>query len=116
MSYTIPAWQARAACRHTDPDLFFPELAGEGDEAKRICAGCPVRADCGAWAAANNFCFGIWGGVDFEQPRSKRLCRNNLHVMDAVNTYVDSDGHRNCRDCRYDADQRARQRREGEAA
>ena len=49
-------WRARAACRTSDPEVFFP-VAEDGPEleqavarAKRICAGCPVLAECRAWA------------------------------------------------------------------
>jgi hypothetical protein len=113
-------WQEHAACGgHLD--LFF----GPDDEkarerrrrvakAQRICACCPVRVLCLSFARSRRLKFGVWGGEDFEQPRP--LCRNNLHLMDVANTWVDPDGHRNCRACRNAADQRARQRQEGEAA
>ncbi|MHA6793160.1 WhiB family transcriptional regulator [Pseudonocardia bannensis] len=44
-------WRDAAACGSTDPELFFPLDGGEDapariDAAKRICAGCPVRAEC----------------------------------------------------------------------
>ena len=43
------AWRDHAACRHADPELFFPIGTAEAglvqaDRAKRVCAGCPVRA------------------------------------------------------------------------
>jgi WhiB family redox-sensing transcriptional regulator len=42
------AWLAQAACRDTDPELFFPERghARQGTAAKQVCAGCPVREPC----------------------------------------------------------------------
>ena len=44
-------WREDAACLHADPDLFFPIASlGPGldqiDQAKRICAACPVREPC----------------------------------------------------------------------
>ena len=45
------SWQHYAACRNRDPELFFP-IGSTGpavrqlQEAKRICAGCPVRSEC----------------------------------------------------------------------
>lgn len=45
-------WRSRAACRDSDPETFFPAAeAGPAyerqvAEAKAVCAGCPVRAEC----------------------------------------------------------------------
>jgi WhiB family redox-sensing transcriptional regulator len=48
-------WRDKALCREVDPDLFFP--LGDGPltrrqiaEAKAVCAGCPVIAECLAFA------------------------------------------------------------------
>jgi WhiB family redox-sensing transcriptional regulator len=48
-------WRDRARCCEVDPDLFFP--LGDGSlgqrqiaEAKAVCAGCPVIAECLAFA------------------------------------------------------------------
>jgi WhiB family redox-sensing transcriptional regulator len=54
------------ACRHADPDLFFPGPGESADPAIAICAACPVRAECLALARANGERFGVWGGVDLE--------------------------------------------------
>ena len=50
-------WRQFAACRSADPELFFPVPAPgpgpglrQGEEAKAICAGCPVRGQCLAFA------------------------------------------------------------------
>ena len=62
-------WLARAACRGVDPEMFFP-VAETGpareDEvarAKTVCAGCPVRAACRAWALVA-LPHGVAGGLD----------------------------------------------------
>jgi WhiB family transcriptional regulator, redox-sensing transcriptional regulator len=41
-------WRLGAACRETDPELFFPEpgQAPQAAKAKAICAGCAVRGPC----------------------------------------------------------------------
>src|SRR6266540_2109748 len=41
-------WQARAACRDADPQLFFPEPGQlpQTAKAKEVCAGCAVRGPC----------------------------------------------------------------------
>jgi WhiB family transcriptional regulator, redox-sensing transcriptional regulator len=65
-----PAWRDRAACRHYDPDLFFPEgTAGpalrQASAAKQVCQFCPARGPCLRFALRHGLAFGIWGGTDF---------------------------------------------------
>ncbi len=64
-----PDWQENALCAQTDPEAFFPEKGGSTREAKRICAGCEVRAECLEYALSNDERFGIWGGLS-ERERS----------------------------------------------
>jgi hypothetical protein len=47
-------WRHRAACRHVDPELFFPvgntgPAIAQIEEAKKICARCDVREPCLQW-------------------------------------------------------------------
>jgi WhiB family redox-sensing transcriptional regulator len=70
-------WREDAACRHVDPDMFFPVgMTGPAlrqiDEAKRICRTCPVRAPCLAWALENEVTSGVWGGATENERRSIR--------------------------------------------
>jgi WhiB family transcriptional regulator, redox-sensing transcriptional regulator len=66
-------WQDRALCAETDPEAFFPEKGGSTREAKRICTGCEVRAQCLEYALAHDERFGIWGGLsERERRRLKR--------------------------------------------
>ncbi|MCF8571441.1 WhiB family transcriptional regulator [Gordonia sp. HY002] len=66
-------WQDRALCAQTDPEAFFPEKGGSTREAKRICQGCEVKADCLEYALHNDERFGIWGGMsERERRRLKR--------------------------------------------
>jgi WhiB family transcriptional regulator, redox-sensing transcriptional regulator len=68
-----PDWQERALCAQTDPEAFCPEKGGSTREAKRICAGCEVRAECLEYALAFDERFGIWGGLsERERRRLKR--------------------------------------------
>ena len=68
-----PDWQERALCAQTDPEAFFPEKGGSTREAKRICSGCEVRAECLEYALAHDERFGIWGGLsERERRRLKR--------------------------------------------
>lgn len=63
-------WRDEASCSTApDPDLWYASTIDERREAIEICASCPVRANCLAWALTTGEQFGIWGGVDFEEPR-----------------------------------------------
>jgi WhiB family redox-sensing transcriptional regulator len=75
-------WQSAAACRSADPELFFPVSAfglalKQVAEAKAICARCPVRRQCLAFALRTRQAHGIWGGLTEEErafirrPRSR---------------------------------------------
>lgn len=65
-------WQERALCAQTDPEAFFPEKGGSTREAKRICSGCEVRAECLDYALAHDERFGIWGGLSERERRRLR--------------------------------------------
>jgi WhiB family redox-sensing transcriptional regulator len=66
-------WRTLAACRSADSDLFFP-ISSSGPslaqvaQAKAICAGCPVRRECLAFALRTHQVHGVWGGLS-EQER-----------------------------------------------
>lgn len=70
-------WASRGACRHSDPDLFFP-IASTGPalaqiaKAKEVCARCEVRPDCLAYALETGQDCGIWGGMTEEERRARR--------------------------------------------
>ena len=70
-----PDWQERALCAQTDPEAFFPEKGGSTREAKRICSGCEVRAECLEYALAHDERFGIWGGLSERERRRLALVR-----------------------------------------
>ena len=62
-------WQDRALCAQTDPEAFFPEKGGSTREAKRICVGCEVKAECLTYALMHDERFGIWGGLSERERR-----------------------------------------------
>ncbi len=71
-SLESPRWQRRAACRTIATAAFFPSgnytrLAEE--HAKDVCASCPVRVQCLAFAMEHGEPFGIWGGRTAEERR-----------------------------------------------
>jgi hypothetical protein len=47
-----------------DHGLWLSEDLAERELAARLCAGCPVLAECGAAAEASGERFGVWGGRD----------------------------------------------------
>jgi WhiB family redox-sensing transcriptional regulator len=65
-------WQDRALCAETDPEAFFPEKGGSTREAKSICTGCEVRAECLEFALTSDERFGIWGGLSERERRRLR--------------------------------------------
>ncbi|GAA1943468.1 hypothetical protein GCM10009717_07420 [Agromyces allii] len=66
------AWQSDALCAQTDPEAFFPEKGGSTRDAKKICTGCEVRAQCLEYALGNDERFGIWGGLSERERRKLR--------------------------------------------
>lgn len=74
---TVPGWDWRlqAACRHADPDLFFPVSASgpsldEVTRAKSICAACQVQRQCLAFALDTRQDHGVWGGMSEQERRA----------------------------------------------
>ena len=52
-----------AACRGADTSIFFPVSDSLADEAKQICAACPVAEQCLEYAVATHQPDGVWGGL-----------------------------------------------------
>jgi WhiB family redox-sensing transcriptional regulator len=70
------SWRLRARCRDADPELFFPPPGPEGmaraEQAKRICAECPVRTKCRAYGLAIHDQFAVLGGLSAYDRRQMR--------------------------------------------
>ena len=62
-------WRHRGACNGLDPSIFFPESEDESDEAKAICAECPVRIACLEHALTLREKDGVWGGTTEKERR-----------------------------------------------
>ncbi|MXZ67494.1 MAG: WhiB family transcriptional regulator [Acidimicrobiia bacterium] len=59
------SWRDQAACRTTDPGVFFPDpgdVVGV-ERARQVCDGCPVATECLSYAVGTNQTEGIWGGT-----------------------------------------------------
>ena len=66
-----PAWQADAAC-HGRTSAFFRESTEPTAEAVSLCGGCPVRAECLAYALADPTLEGTWAGTSKRERRAMR--------------------------------------------
>lgn len=62
-------WQDQANCLGVDPDIFYPERGESHEEAKKVCNGCIVRADCLSYALQRREKYGIWGGTSERERR-----------------------------------------------
>ncbi|WP_282697772.1 WhiB family transcriptional regulator [Streptomyces sp. CC208A] len=89
------SWHARAACYGIKPKeadrLFFhdPRHTRDRQQARQVCAACPVRLDCLNWALENKEKVGMWGGLT---PKERAQWRTKLddrldygRVREAVN-------------------------------
>ncbi len=61
------SWRLDARCAEVDPELFFPEPGAPTAPAKRICAGCPVRVECLAYALDTREAHGVFGGLSAQE-------------------------------------------------
>lgn len=67
------SWRQLARCRGVDPEIFYPASDEDAEEAKAICALCPVREPCLEYALAAREKEGVWGGLTERERR--RLLR-----------------------------------------
>ena len=70
------SWRELARCRGVDPEVFYPVSDDDeaADEAKSICALCPVREACLEFALTSREKEGVWGGLT-ERERRRVLRR-----------------------------------------
>jgi WhiB family transcriptional regulator, redox-sensing transcriptional regulator len=64
-------WRSKAACQGLAPDIFYPSTEDDADaeQAKVICAVCPVREACLEHALAMREKDGVWGGATERERR-----------------------------------------------
>ena len=84
---------ADAACRGTDPALWFPgpQDAQAGVDARLICAGCPVADECRDTAGE---ALGIRGGLSLEQRKA------GMDPAEALERAKRKAGWKPCLECR----------------
>jgi WhiB family transcriptional regulator, redox-sensing transcriptional regulator len=77
IDWDVADWRYEAACRDTDPDLFFPigttgPAIEQIDAAKAVCGNCQAQESCLEFALATNQESGVWGGTSEEERRKLR--------------------------------------------
>lgn len=77
------SWLDQAACRTVHTSIFFPGRGETGNiaKAKAVCADCPVKHECLAYAIRTNQQVGVWGG---ESGRSLRALRHEYSRSDVA--------------------------------
>lgn len=73
-------WQFQGACRNADPETFFhpenergPRRRRRQEQAKAICATCPVLQQCRDHALSIREPYGIWGGMTEDEREAHYL-------------------------------------------
>ena len=84
-------WSDLAACRDIETDLFFPvgdsgPALRQVEQAKAVCARCPVIQECLTVALRTGQEHGIWGGETAEERRATRRRRNRARRVVATDT------------------------------
>jgi len=82
----VSDWLSRALCARTgtDPELFTPTIPDQvPEEARRICARCPVRQECDEDAWKHRPDLGIRAGIPppgRTGPVPTKICRCGLRA------------------------------------
>jgi WhiB family transcriptional regulator, redox-sensing transcriptional regulator len=74
-------WVNRSACKGLDPTIFYPSTDEEAEEAKAVCAECPVQEDCLEHAIGQREHNGVWGGATERERQRIIRRRRRLRAM-----------------------------------
>lgn len=78
-------WREQAVCRGVDSEVFFPSKRGTGeerwDDARAICAFCPVRKQCLTLALGIEEHDDRWGMFGGKSPIERRALRHKQMVV-----------------------------------
>lgn len=80
------SWRDDAACAGMETEFFFPQgvtgaALDQANQAKAVCAGCPVAQVCLEWALQTHQDAGVWGGKTEEERRAIRRQRQRRRKM-----------------------------------
>ena len=73
-----PSWHSRAACRGHSPSAFVLARGANAAvmaRARAVCDRCTVTEECLAFALADPYAMGVWGGTTGRQRRAMRAGR-----------------------------------------
>jgi len=73
----VEDWAKFGACSAAEPDALFVQGAAQ-QQAKQVCMGCPVIAECLADSLDNHTEFGVWGGMTERERRALLKRRPNV--------------------------------------
>ena len=59
----------RGLCRERSPQEFFPSDGVGVEQARKICAECPVKDECLEYALTYRIDHGVWGGASERERR-----------------------------------------------
>lgn len=84
-------WRKSAACRNSNPNLFFPEgrpseVLKQSENAKLICRTCDSQAECLEYALSTYQNDGVWGGTSEKERREiqKERARREARILGAT--------------------------------
>ncbi|MFD0032570.1 WhiB family transcriptional regulator [Streptomyces sp. NPDC127172] len=68
-------WRHDALCAGEETDLFFPvggspEALAQTEQARAVCARCPVSTNCLSFALNTDQTDGVWGGLSEDERRA----------------------------------------------
>lgn len=69
----LPRFTEPALCAQVGGDLFHPDRGNQAHAAKRLCARCPARPECLAYALSRQLIRpwdGIWAGTSPKERRA----------------------------------------------
>lgn len=92
-----PNWRD-ALCRDHDPELFF--ALDREDDARAVCAECPIRWECLSWALAVNENHGVWGGMSGDQRQNVKFRRHRVKCPHCGGASVDAESRTRTEICR----------------